>query len=128
MIFVDTNYFLRFLLSDNADQHRQAKELFNSGARGKIKLFSSTIVYFEIYWVLHSFYGKNKSELCKILGNILRLEFIDFDEREVLIEAVDLFKDSNLSLEDCYNYCYAKHKKATNIKTFDQILHKKFYS
>lgn len=128
MIFVDTNYFLRFLLKDNTKQHNQAKELFNSGVQGKCKLFSSTIVYFEIYWVLHSFYGKNKKELCAILENILRLEFIDFEEREILFEAVDLFKDSNLSLEDCYNYSYSKHKKATDIKTFDQILHKKFYS
>lgn len=128
MIFVDTNYFLRFLLKDNTDQHRQAKELFNSGAQGKRKLFSSTIVYFEIYWVLHSFYGKNKNELCGLLENILRLEFIDFEERNILHEAVDLYQKSNLSLEDCYNFRYAKQRKATDIKTFDQILHKKFYS
>lgn len=128
MIFVDTNYFLRFLLSDNEDQHRQAKELFHSGAQGKCKLFSSTIVFFEIYWVLHSFYGKNKNELCNVLENILRLEFIGFEERGILHQAIHLFKESNLNFEDCFNYCYAKQRKATDIKTFDKILLKKFYS
>lgn len=35
MIFVDTNYFLRFLLKDNQAQYLQAKELFLSAAQGK---------------------------------------------------------------------------------------------
>lgn len=127
MIFVDTNYFLRFLLNDNVEQHNQAKKFFNLGAQAKHKLFSSSIVFFEIYWVFYSFYGKNKNELCSLLKNILRLEFIDFEERDILYEAIDLFNDGNLSLEDCYNLYYAKHRKATDIKTFDQIIHKKFY-
>ena len=43
MIFVDTNYFLRFLLKDNKLQHRKAKQLMLDSAQGKLKLFTSII-------------------------------------------------------------------------------------
>lgn len=111
------------MLNDNAGQHSEAKKLLNLGAQGKVKLFSSTIVFFEIYWVLHSFYGKNKKELCNLLQNILRLEYITLTERNILYNAVSVFKDNNLSLEDCYNLCYAKDNKAKEFKTFDKKLH-----
>ena len=35
MIFVDTNYFLAWLLEERDQQHRQAKELFQEAAAGK---------------------------------------------------------------------------------------------
>jgi len=40
MTFVDTNYFLRFLLADVESQHQTAKELFRNAALGKVKLRS----------------------------------------------------------------------------------------
>ena len=52
MIFIDTNYFLRFLLADISSQHNQAKTIFKQAASGKISLFTSAVVIFEIYWVL----------------------------------------------------------------------------
>ena len=73
MIFVDTNYFLRFLLKDNKPQHLEAKQLMLGGATGKLKLFTSTIVFFEIYWVLTSYYGKNKTELVDTLKDCYNL-------------------------------------------------------
>ncbi|KKP88448.1 MAG: PilT protein domain protein [Berkelbacteria bacterium GW2011_GWA2_35_9] len=126
MIFVDTNYFLRFLLADNTNQHEEAKKLFNCGAQGKVKLFTSTIVFFEIYWVLSSFYQKNKTELCPLLQDILKLEFITLTERTILSDAIAIFENGNLSFEDCYNLCYAKKYKVTDFRTFDKILQNKF--
>ena len=55
MVFVDTNYFLRFLLNDVSDQHASARQLFEDGARGVRQLCTSLVVMFEVYWVLSSF-------------------------------------------------------------------------
>ncbi len=63
MIFVDTNYFLRFFLRDSREQYLIVKQFFLDGASGKIKLFTSLIVLFEVYWVLKSYYGKEKNDL-----------------------------------------------------------------
>lgn len=119
MIFVDTNYFLRFLIEDNLQQAEEAKKIFLEGARGDLKLVTSTIVIFEIYWVFKSYYEKNKDEIIKILQKVLAMNFVKMDEKDLLQSALDLFKIENLSLEDCYNLAYARAKKAEAFKTFD---------
>lgn len=128
MIFVDTNYFLRFLLKDIDNQHLAAKKLFKEGAEGKLKLFTSTLVFFEIFWVLTSYYGKDKNQLVQTLRELLQLEFIKLYERPLLKSSVELFQQTNLSLEDCYNLHYAQAKEAQGFKTFDEKLTKSFSS
>ena len=126
MIFVDTNYFLRFFLADSEEQFREVKSLFNQAAEGRVKLFTSIIVYFEIYWVLSSFYKQNKASITTTLEQILEMEFISLEEQEVLEVALKIFAGSNLSLEDCYNLAFAKSRSAKVFKTFDKKLSKYF--
>ncbi|HEY4694723.1 MAG TPA: PIN domain-containing protein [Candidatus Nanoarchaeia archaeon] len=126
MIFVDTNFFLRFLLADNKGQFQEVKSLFSQAAEGRVKLFTSIIVYFEIYWVLSSFYKQNKPDTASTLEQILEMEFIFLEEHEILKTALKMFAGSNLSLEDCYNLAFAKSKKARSFKTFDKRLAKYF--
>ena len=97
MEFVDTNYFLRFILRDNENQYQIARELFESAILGKTKLFTSTVVFFEICWVLSTFYQKKKKEYLDILSDILKMNFIELDERELLIEVLAINKNHNLS-------------------------------
>lgn len=126
MIFIDTNYFLRFLLKDVNKQYKIAKQLFTDGALGKVKLAASEIVIFEIYWVLFSFYEKSKQEVVEILRDILKMEFIFIERRGVLEEAVEIFAGSNFDLEDSFNLAYAKGLEISKFKTFDKKLSKKF--
>lgn len=120
--FVDTNYFLRFLLKDNDQQFNEVEKLFLGAAEGKTELFSSTIVFFELYWVLSSYYGKNKMGLIDILRKILELEYIVFDEREDLYRSLEIFQKENVDLEDSYNLTRALRKGAGELKTFDKKL------
>lgn len=126
MIFVDTNYFLRLLLRDVQSQHRQAKELFQEGALGKTKLFISPIVFFEIYWVLSSFYQRKKSQIAKTLKDILKMDFVKLEKRVLLREALEIFSQTNLSLEDSFNLIYAQKMGAADFKTFDKKLSNQF--
>lgn len=126
MTFVDTNYFLRFLIKDINDQHLEAKNLFLAASEGKAKLITSTIVFFEIYWVLSSYYDRSKAEITDVLEKVLGLSFIELEEREVLFKSLSLFKKNNLDLEDCYNISYAKFNGIRSFKTFDKKLDKEF--
>ena len=119
MVFVDTNYFLRFLIEDNKEQSKIAKELFLESARGKQQLITSTITVFEIYWVFKSYYRKSKTEVVGILQKVLGMNFIRLDERDLLQAALNLFKAQNLSLEDCYNLTFALNNQTKIFKTFD---------
>ena len=128
MIFVDTNYFLRFLLKDVDSQHKVAETLFLEAAEGKLKLFTSTIVIFEVNWVLSSFYKKDKMPVASILDEILSFPFLKITEREILSEAVKIYKENNVSLEDSYNLVFARVNAAAQFKTFDAKLAKLFTS
>ncbi len=128
MIYIDTNYFLRFLLKDSEEQYQQAKKLILAGAEGKKKLLTSIIVIFEIYWVLSSYYGKNRSDIATTLQMILSLEFIELNGRSTLAETVDLFSTSNFDLEDCYHLTFAKNAGVADFKTFDRKLANEFSS
>jgi len=126
MNFVDTNYFLRFLLKDVEPQWKKAKNLFEKAALGKIELFTSLIVFFEIFWVLCSFYGKDKKEIGKILRDVLKMKFIKLEKRGILEKALEVYLMTSLELEDCYNLVYALQQEAVKLNSFDKKLKKEF--
>lgn len=127
MIFIDTNYLLRFLLKDVETQYQQARDLFLKAAREEVKLITSIVTFFEIVWVLESHYGLGKENLSESLYKILSLN-IEIPDRELLFEALYLYRNANLDLEDCYNLSFAKNQKVKDFKTFDHKLIQKFKS
>jgi predicted nucleic acid-binding protein len=126
MVFVDTNYFLRFLLADVDAQHLKTKELFKKGLTREVELITSVIVFFEIYWVLSSFYGKKKEALVVILEDLLKMSFIKWEERQRLVKSVEIFRESGIDLEDSYNLVFSKEKKIGEMASFDKKLMKMF--
>lgn len=122
MVFIDTNYFARFFLADVPDQHEEVKRLFEEGIKGNKKLFTSTIVIFEIYWLFISLYKKSKSEVIEILLKVMALSFIKFDEKDTFAKALKIYQNSNLDLEDCYNISFSKSRGMTKFATFDKKL------
>ena len=120
--FVDTNYFLRFILKDNKAQFNEAYELFKTAALGDVKLITSEIVFFEIYWVLESFYSQKKSKHLSVLHKILKMGFVEISNREVLRSALKLYKNVSVELEDCYNIIYAKVNDCDKLASFDKKL------
>jgi len=120
MIFVDTNYFVRYFLKDIPSQFRVVKKLFSDGAIGKTALFTSTIVVFEISWVFGSFYGKTKSEVIAILRKVLAMNFIEFAERGHIEQSIELYERTLLEFEDCYNLVFSREKGVKEFATFDK--------
>jgi len=126
MTFVDTNYFLRFLLRDNEEQYSTSRTLFEKGILGKEKLFTSIIVFFEINWVLSSFYAIRKEKCISLLKKILRMNYIAFEFNDLMQKAIEIYKNTSLDLEDSFNLVYAKEWKASSFATFDEKLKKQF--
>lgn len=122
MIFVDTNYFIRYLRDDIPEQSKIAKSLFLSAAGGKKEICTSLIVFFEIFWVVDRLYKYKKDEIIKVLRGVLAMDFLILPERELLKEALELFEGTLLELEDCYNIEYSKINKAESFLTFDRKL------
>ena len=126
MIFVDTNYFLSFLLNRITTQTKIVNGLFIKAATGKTTLFTSLIVIFEVYWVLARFYSKKPQETIKLISQILNLSFIKIQEKELLVKALEVAENSQLGFYDSFNLLYAIRSKAQDFKTFDIKLQKAF--
>jgi predicted nucleic-acid-binding protein len=126
MIFVDTNYFVRFFINDNSDQYGEAAKLFGEAAKNRLKLFTSVVVFFEVNWVLTSFYKFKKNEVKTVLRGILDMPFLEIDNKECLADCLESYEKSNLGLEDVYYLEYAKKMGAIEFKTFDVNLDRAF--
>lgn len=127
MTFIDTNYFLRFFLGEPYDQSRQAKALFQKAAHGEVNLSTSAVVFFEVYWVASSFYQMEKEKVAAFLRGILKMEFIELENRTLLVDAVELYEETPFDLEDAYNLTYARSIRAKEFATFDVKLKKKYH-
>jgi len=126
MILIDTNYFIRFIENDNEKQVKIVQDLFLDGIHGKKKLISTTAVFFEIYWLMKSFYKKQKEGLEKVLRDVLDMSFIGWQNGEILTEAVEKMKNTGYDLEDAYNLVYCGKNKA-DLATFDKRLMKSWH-
>ena len=118
-VLVDTNYFLRLLIKDNRLQYQKAYAFFKRGVQNKVELYSTVPVFFEIYWVISSFYKKDKESCIGILNKILNIDFVQFENKTVLSYAVLLFEKYNLDLEDCYNLAVFAKENFDDIATYD---------
>jgi predicted nucleic acid-binding protein len=118
--FIDTNFFLRLLLKDNERQFKKVYGLFQKAIKGEIKIFTSVVVFFEIYWVLSSFHKRNKPKNINCLEKILKMEFLEIENKATLTKALVLFKQFSLELEDCYNIAFFRQYSLSEFATFDK--------
>lgn len=120
--FVDANYFLRLLLKEDEKQFNQVYFLFQKAIKNEVKLCTSVVVLFEIYWVLSSFYKKNKPQVCQHLEKILMMSYIEIEKRETFTYALSIYEKNPLDLEDCYNLAIGEIFNVDEFASFDKKL------
>lgn len=126
MTFIDTNYFLRIVQNDHKAHAKIAQDFFINAAKENKKCCSSLVVFFETYWLLNKHFHKTQTVLQDTLINILNMEFISWENEEVLKQAVHSMHEFNFDLEDAYNFHYAKSQKTKTFATFDKVLQTKW--
>jgi predicted nucleic-acid-binding protein len=122
--FIDTNYILRLQLQDIESQYRIVYRLFQEAALAKIEIYTSSVTFFEIYWVLKSNYGLSKSECIIQLTKVIDISFLEIENKHIIKAALNLFSNSNIDLEDCYYIKYSKKYPDSEFATFDKKLQK----
>ena len=128
MIFVDTNYFLRFLVDNGSEQYQNSSDLISQATRGDIELSTDIIVIFEIYWVLGNVYEYNETQIKSALLQICSFDFLTIIEKPILLKAISNIENFNGDLEDSYHYFFCQSQKISNIATFDKKFANKFKS
>ena len=122
-LILDTNIFLRFFVDGTKKEINEIKNIFIKSAKKEIQLFIPYLVIFEIYWVLFSFYKKEKKEIIALLSDILEMSFIEIEKKEILIKSLKYFQKYSLDLEDCFYLAYSKYK-SFDIFSYDKDLYR----
>ncbi len=118
-IFLDTNIFIRYLVNDIPAQVDKVEKLFDLAEQDKIRLVTGPPVFFEIAWTLKSFYGFDKLRIYECLSGILGIYGLEVLDADILLEALELYKENNVDFSDAYISASAQKNKANSIATFN---------
>lgn len=118
-LWVDANVVLRFLTRDPKKQAEKAAELMSRAERGEVTLVLSTLVVAEIFWVLKSFYRHSLADIARVLVPLLSADGIESEDRERMIQAIELARDKNVDLVDAVLALQAA-ERGESVCTFDE--------
>jgi predicted nucleic-acid-binding protein len=120
MIFLDTNIFLRYFLKENELVFRRLEKLFSEIILGNIIGVANAMIIAEVVWVLSRSYKWNKEKICDNIEFILITPNIRFKDKAILVNAVNVYKEKNISFIDAYNYSFIRANGVTEIYSFDR--------
>jgi len=118
MLYLDTNVILRYLLQDCEQFITQSKEYIENN-----KTYIRNEVFAEVVYVLNKTYQVPRSEIANILKELLFINDIEVDSKEVIILAFEIFEAKNIDFVDSLLCAYSKVLKI-NVVTFDKKLTK----
>lgn len=98
--FIDTNVFIRSLVKEDNKTYNDSLKLLELIKDGKIKAYTSSLVYAEISWVLDSFYKFDRNETAKALGSISSLSGLKILNKTNLKIAIDIYSKFNIKFVD----------------------------
>ena len=119
MIFIDTNIFIRYFVSDDSYKSKKVEELFQKIVKGEIESFTNQMVIAEIVWVLDKFYNMDRQLICDNIEFVVNTPNIKVKEKNILLRAVDIYRNSSIDFIDAYNYSYILANDAGSIFSYD---------
>lgn len=99
-VWIDANVLLRFLTGEPKDLAAKAARLMAKAEQGEVVLCVSALVIAEVIWVLKSFYRHPLKEIASVLAPLMSADGVEVEDRETLIEAVELAGEKNVDFVD----------------------------
>lgn len=100
---VDTNLLLRFLTGEPAKQAARAKELFAANESGEVSLVIVPLIVAEVVFVLTGkVYGHDRGQVASAMIPLLQSPSLDVEHRDVLLKALELFRDYPIDYVDAF--------------------------
>ncbi|RPH56265.1 type II toxin-antitoxin system VapC family toxin [bacterium] len=118
-LWVDANVLLRFLTGEPEGLAERSARLMRRAEAGEIRLVLSPLVVAEIVWVLKSFYGHSYTEIARVVVPLLSADGVEVEQREVMIQALELARDKNVDFLDAVLALQAERNGET-VCTFDK--------
>ena len=119
---VDTDIIVRFITGDDPVKEAAATALFERVERGELIISAPVTVIADAVFVLGStrIYGRSRSAIRDMLLRILRLPGFRVDDRQLLIEALDIYAVSNSGFGDAMIVAYMRRQRASTLYSYDR--------
>ena len=116
MTRLDTNYILRYLLSDNEKMATVAEAVIMHQ-----KVFIANEVMAEVVYVLEGLYALSRGEIAKVLKALLKETNIEATDKYMLLRGLEIYSQKKLDFVDCLLCAYSE---IDEVLTFDKKLQK----
>lgn len=100
-IFIDTNVWLRFLVADQKEKYEACRKLIELVEEGKIRTYTSTIVFLELIYTLASFYKIKQGQIMADIKDILSGRNLTLIEKTDFRKSLALYEKHKIKLADC---------------------------
>ncbi|WP_164469084.1 PIN domain-containing protein [Aliarcobacter cryaerophilus] len=97
---IDTNIIIRFLVADNEEQFKIAKDIFFEIEKSQKMVIILDVVFMEAFFVLTKLYQLPKSEVLNDLKSILALDGVVNSDKVILNEVFNLIENKNIDFVD----------------------------
>lgn len=121
-IFLDTNFLLRYYLEDNTEQFIVCKDLISQIEEGKFNVYTSSIIFLEMSYVLKSVYKMPFLDIVDILNSVFTIRGITIIDKTNTKKALEFYKKYKIKFTDCL--IASQLPKNTVLISFDEELAK----
>ena len=116
---VDTNFLVRLIARDDADQVKAAESFVANGA------WVSHLVLAETLWVLDAVYNRSPAQIANAIDRLLNHRELTLQDSDVVALALDRFRSRpSLGFSDCLVLAIARKAGHLPLGTFDRNLAK----
>jgi uncharacterized protein len=121
MKFIDANIILRYLTKDDLQKGQKCFDLFQKIKNNEIEVTTCEAVITEIVYVLSSkkLYNLARSEIYLMLLPILNLRGFKIPQKNLYMQALDLYASKNIDFEDALIFAHMKKRKIGQIYSYD---------
>ncbi len=124
MRYIDTNVFVRFLTEEKDKISEEFLNFFHNLKEGKIKVKLLDLVFFQVIFVLKSFYKVKKEEIIEVMREILAFKGIHTRNKKVLERTLELWEKHSDDIIDCYIVANMELENETELYSFDKKISK----
>lgn len=117
--FVDTNYFLRFILNDIPEKKEKAAQIFQKARTGEIRIIVIPEIIFEIEYILRKQKKVPKADIITHLFSIVNASCFEVRNRDQMARAISLYEKINVDLVDLFLWCVAR-EEFCEVLSFDE--------
>ena len=124
MRYIDTNIILRFLVEPEENLPEGLLTFFEKLEKGELKVKCLDIVFFQVIFVLKSFYKVEKEKIIEVMRKILSLNGLYIKNKKIMERTLDLWETHSDDIIDCYIVANMENDDEKELYSFDKKIKK----